>query len=159
MADSENSNSPSKKMVFTEEQRQFMLRNRQIAREKLKLKLKNMEKKKKVEEEIIVVDDDDIPNKKKESKDTENSSQSNIIKDIVNSTIIDNGQDTNNTRKSRKRKLIYCDYNLSEIVDTKGGFLIEKNEDEDEQPEPEKKIKHLRRKYLKFTYITNIYYI
>ncbi|OUM67714.1 hypothetical protein PIROE2DRAFT_53336 [Piromyces sp. E2] len=144
MADSENSSSSSKKIIFTEEQRQYMLRNRQIAREKLKLKLKKMEKNKKAEEEIIVVDDDNVPSKNTETKDTGSSSQPNIIKDIINSTIIDNGKDTSNTKKGRKRKLIYCDYNLSEIVDTKGGFLIEKNEDENEQHGPEREIKHPR---------------
>ncbi|ORX47278.1 DNA repair protein [Piromyces finnis] len=119
-----------------------MLKNRQIAREKLKKKLKNLKNNNKKEEEIIIVDDDTL-NINTGSKENEGDSQPNIIKNIITSTIIDNSQDSDNSRKSRKRKLVYCDYNLSEIVDTKGGFLIEKN-DVEEQPEPEKQIKHLR---------------
>eukprot|EP00833_Pecoramyces_ruminatium_P002192 jgi/Orpsp1_1/1176224/evm.model.c7180000056858.1 len=130
-----------KDFVLTEEDRQFMLKNKKAAREKLKLKLQQKKKQKKnnEEEEIIIIDDDE-PTPKKES-----NAQPNSIKDIIDSAIIDNGLaevDTKN-KKNRKRKIIYCDYNLSEIVDTKGGFLIEKKDDDNEK-EKEKKIKQPR---------------
>jgi len=136
-----NGNTGSKKVIFTEEQRQFMLRNREKARAKLKERLQKQKKEKNIEDEIIIIDDDDDNNSK--SQNTENSAKPNSINDIIGSSVIDNSQDNNNRKKGRKRKLIYCDYNLSEIVDTKGGFLIEKNDDEyEKEKEPEKKVKY-----------------
>jgi len=139
---SELNESNTKKVIFTEEQRRFMLRNREIAREKLKLKLQQKKKEKNIEDEVIIIDDD---NDNKTSQNEEGTSKPNSISEIIGSTIIDNSQDNNgnNHKKSRKRKLIYCDYNLSEIVDTKGGFLIEKNDDEyEKEREQEKKVKY-----------------
>jgi len=132
----------SKDFVLTEEDREFMLKNRKAAREKLKLKLQNKKKQKKNDnEEIIIIDD----NESTQNKESDN--QPNLIKDIVNSVIIDNDVTEANggNKKNRKRKIKYCDYNLSEIVDTKGGFLIEKTEEEyNKEKEKEKKIKQPR---------------
>ncbi len=154
MSELKGNNDP-KKVIFTEEQRQFMLRNREIAREKLKLKLQKKKKEKNIEDEIIVIDDDNDNDNKSQS--TESTAKPRSINDIIGSSIIDNDQDSNNRKKGRKRKLVYCDYNLSEIVDTKGGFLIEKNDDEyEKEKEPEKKIKYDMRKYELF-HIENIY--
>jgi DNA-repair protein complementing XP-A cells len=130
-------------MVFNEEQRQFMLKSREIAKQKLKLKQEKKKKGKNTEkDEIIIIDDEPSQKVEKTEKTETNDSQPNIIKDIIDSTIIDNGLDTGN-KKNRKRKIVYCDYNLSEIVDTKGGFLIEKSEEDyNKEKEKEKKIKH-----------------
>jgi len=120
-----------------------MLKSREIAKQKLKLKQEKKKKGKNTEkDEIIIIDDEPSQKVEKTEKTETNDSQPNIIKDIIDSTIIDNGLDTGN-KKNRKRKIVYCDYNLSEIVDTKGGFLIEKSEEDyNKEKEKEKKIKH-----------------
>ncbi|ORX69823.1 DNA repair protein [Anaeromyces robustus] len=142
-----------------------MLKSRERAIKKLKSKLKeknnnNNNKNKKEEEEIIIFDDDNdfVTNNNKNKNSNINSEttgnnnnnrnqKQDTLKDIINSSIIENGlsvDDNNNNKRYRKRKLIYCDYNLSEIVDTKGGFLIEKTEEDLlKDKEPEKKVKHL----------------